>query len=492
MVSSQSSDSNLLMKPTPCSIELEYLDHKDVDIRKQSAKYVVHHFYFRCTDLSETPLPLDANPRRPENTTQVQAMRDTLENSPKDFVNRNNGIVTLASEVYLDNHGQESVVNDGGRVSLQFEEGEGVCNGGHTLLAIQNYAEDPDALVHMEVIEMDSSSATETDKRKEISEIADARNNNNQLEERSEANFLGYYDQFKQQLGDSDVVSWLEGDSNAKEDAIDAYQFFRILKSLDVDRYGHPLYTERGKNHSSLATSVTRIHSSWKKEMDEWKTSGGDPSERPLRYLTPIVNDLIFLREMISHNLKYSDYPQGVRRQKLYQDYIKSDMRDLLLQGFPNQDGFDLPKPFEVLMIGLYRTNIYLSEASTDDAELIGWFRDPEDLWKQRSRAIIDELQRDYEDGEKDPKNFIRLNGPFTHDFYIHGMDAYVTEDPEIVYQIEDGTRYRAVDTPDEATHKLIVHDDPERSDSLETYKGKSADGKLMRKEPLEKVFNYI
>lgn len=482
---------SLSMVDTPCSVTLPYLDHEAADIRIYGAKYPVHHFYVRCVDLAQTPLPLDANPRRPENSTQVQAMKDTLEEDPSDFVNRNNGIVILSSRVKHDNNSEHSDATVDS-IELDFEEGEGVCNGGHTLLAIQKYAVHEEAIVHLEVIEMDSISATDTSKRKEISDIADARNNNNQLEERSEANFLGYYDNFKEQLANRHVVSWLEGDSDAINGSIDAYQFFRMLKSLDVENYGHPLYGERGKNHSSLATSVTRIHSAWKSEMDDWKTSSGDPESRPLRYLTPLVNDLFYLRDLVSHHLKHFNYPQGVRQMKLYQDYIKSSTRKLLLAGFEHDNGFDLTNPFEVLMIGLFRTNIYLSEVNTDNADLIGWFRSPDTLWIDRSEAILNELQSDYRDGDSDPKNFIRLNGPFTHDFYIHGMSNTVDESPDIVYKIEDGSRYIQVDSRKKATHELTIHDDPATKDILTPLDSNTEGDTLLRQQNIDEIFNFI
>ena len=474
-------------------VEIPFLTHEEADFEKYGGKYTIHHFYLRCRDVGDTPInfPLDANPRHPQMNAQVGAMRDTLQENPEDFVNRNNGIVVLSSNVQADREAGDH--NAEGLATFDFEEGEGVCNGGHTLLAIQKYGDSPKAVVHVEVIELEEvDEANSTTKRQEISKIADARNNNNQLQERSEANFLGYYDQYKRELNNSRVVNWHEGDPNALENAINAYQFFRLLKSLDVDDFGHPLYDTRGKNHSRLATSVSRVHRQWKEAMDEWKRDEGDRENRPLRYLTPLANDVIYLRDMVSHHLEHYPYGGGMRRKSVFQHYFQKPSRDLFLGMFANDSGYDIPNPVEVLFIGLFRTNLYLSESDTDSTELVGWFRHPDSLWESRSEAILNDLQGDFKDNGKDPKDFIRANATFTHDFYLYGMSDDVDEAPEIVYKVDedDRARYRQVENEDEATHELTVNEDPEVVDELEEVDGDIEEVPMKRVE-LNDAFQY-
>ncbi|CCQ35043.1 hypothetical protein HTIA_p2941 (plasmid) [Halorhabdus tiamatea SARL4B] len=473
------------------NVQIPYLAHEQAKSNEYGGKYTIHHFYFQCQEVGETPIsfPLDANPRHPQMNVQVSAMRDTLQNDPKDFINRNNGIVVLASDVETEEVKQSTTE---GIVTFNFGDGEGVCNGGHTLLAIQKHGDVPKAVVHVEVIELGDVEAKSTSRRQEISKIADARNNNNQLEERSEANFLGYYDQYKQELNDSRVVDWHEGDPNAIDDAINAYQFFRLLKALDVKKYGHPLYDVRGKNHSSLATSVSRVHRRWKENMDDWKQEEGDPETRPLRYLTPLTNDVIYLREMVSHHLKHFNYDSGMRRRKVFQEYFQSSSRDLLINGFENTTGYDLPNPVEVLFSGLFRTNLYLSESDIGSVKIVGWFRDLDQLWAERSKAILMDLQGDFKDNDKDPKNFIRANATFTHDFYLHGMSDVIDEPPEIVYTVDedDEARYVQPEDPQDATHELTVHNDPDEPDKLEPATG-NIDEVAMTRVELGDVYEY-
>ncbi|WP_424015698.1 AIPR family protein [Halorubrum xinjiangense] len=473
-------------------VQMPYLAHEEADFGGYGGKYTIHHFYFQCKKVGQKPIqfPLDANPRHPERNAQVGAMRDTLQNDPEDFVNRNNGIVMLASEVDVDG----GIASDEaeGTAHFRFGEGEGICNGGHTLLAIQDHGDHPRAVVHVEVIELNGIDSKSTSRRQEISKIADARNNNNQLQERSEANFLGYYDQYKSELLNDTIVNWHEGDPHAVDNAINAYQFFRLLKSLDVNEFGHPLYDERGKNHSQLATSVSRVHRRWKESMDEWKSGEGIDKNRPLRYLTPLTNDIIFIREMVSHHLKYFDYGPGMRKKTLFQKYIKSDLRDLFIKSFDHNDGYDLPNPVEVLFTGLFRTNLYVSESETGSSELVGWFRDLEKLWDQRSKAVLNSLHGNFKDNGDDPKDFIRASAPFSNDLYIHGMSDSVDESPDIVYQIgeEDKVRYERVENNDEASHELTVYEDPSKPDELAAVSG-DISATPMKQVDLSEVYHY-
>ncbi|WP_160163032.1 hypothetical protein [Halorubrum distributum] len=55
--------------------------------------YDVHHLYTRCTEIDDSKLPLEANPREPSRTAQVEAMQDTLADNPENFVKKNNALL---------------------------------------------------------------------------------------------------------------------------------------------------------------------------------------------------------------------------------------------------------------------------------------------------------------------------------------------------------------------------------------------------------------
>ena len=195
---------------------------------------------------------------------------------------------------------------------------------------------------------------------------------------------------------------------------------------------------------------------------------------------------------MISHHLKHFDYGPGMRKNTLFQKYIISNLRDLFIGSFDYKDGYDLPRPLEVLFTGLFRTNLYLSESDTSSSELVGWLREPETLWNQRSKAVLNSLHGNFKDNGNDPKDFIRASAPFSNDLYIHGMRDIVNEPPDVVYQIgEKGrVRYEQIEDVDEATHELIVYEDPSKPDELVT----TSDGDVdipMRQVDLSETYNY-
>jgi len=226
--------------------------------------------------------------------------------------------------------------------------------------------------------------------------------------------------------------------------------------------------------------------------MDDWKRDEGKPENRPLRYLTPLANDVIYVREMVSHHLSHFDYGPGMRRKSVFQDYFKRKPRTLFLDMFEHSEGYNLPNPVEVLFTGLFRTNLYLSESDTESAQLVGWFRDLENLWRERSEAVLNELQGDFKDNNGDPKDFIRANATFTHDFYLYGMSDGLEEMPEIVYRVheDDKARYHRVDDPNEATHELTVHKDPDVEDELVRARDEISEVPMKRVE-LTDAFEY-
>jgi len=121
-------------------------------------------------------------------------MQDTLQDYPEDFVKKNNGMAMLCGQVDYSDNGS-------GEVTLTFEENEGICNGGHTYFAMKTtgFELDENAVVHIEAIQIPDTVVGD-ERKEEIVGIARARNNNNRLERRSEANYLGYYDIFKDTL----------------------------------------------------------------------------------------------------------------------------------------------------------------------------------------------------------------------------------------------------------------------------------------------------
>lgn len=428
---------------TPCEIELDTIDYTGHTKLSSVGGFPVHHIYVECNEIKRKYLPLDANPREPSTTAQVRAMQETLQKHPDDFIKKNNGMVLLCNEV---NYNEEE-----GSVTLSFFDQEGVCNGGHTYFSI--YITDdigPEATVHLETIQIPEE-ITGDERREEIVGIAQARNNNNRLERRSEADYLGYYDPFKEALEKPDMVSWHEGDSEAHQDAIDAVHFIRLMKSLDPLAYYHPLYNESGDRHKSPATARTSVHNSWYEQMERAMLTNGDI---PIKYLVPLSNDMLWLRDLVSYSLKHEDLGPGFRKTSLYQDYLSEGERELSWRKFAGEFGWQLTPPLEVLFTGLFRTNLWMQLSDQDESvQLVGWFEHPRDLWNARKSDILDEMAQYFTEADSDPKDFIRISAPYEKDLFTLGFNQD-PPDPQIIYLVQSQRKFIESEY-DQATHWL-------------------------------------
>lgn len=446
----------------PVTVELDsadYLNRHDLE-----AGFEIHHMYVKCSELQETRMPLDANPREPSESRQVKAMQRTLDSNPRDFVKMNNGVVVICSDIDpADNN-----------VGLTFNKGEGICNGGHTYFSVAT-ADDisEEAKLHLEVIVVPDKSQEE--RLQDIVDIARARNNSNQLEKRSEADFLGYYDVFRNRTEREGQVEWHENDSDAFDDRskIDAVHFLRLMKSLDITNYRHDVYNPDANSHKSLGTSKSRVHRRWINQVE--KALDGEIQQRPLRYLYPLCNDVLYIRDLLSRSFHPdSDVDLGTfRRYKLYKQYVLGDTdspetRPLHVGNFEVNEGVDLTATLEVMFLGLFRNNLFtLPNPNDSHSNYIGWILDPRTLWERRGPQALESMGALYSDLDKDPKQFIRINAPYAQDLYEFGMSKDVPA-PEVLYEIGDTeeemyNRYRQTEDLSGATHWL-ANSEAERS----------------------------
>lgn len=430
---------------TPSQVTLNVESHSRHAEVEDSGAFPVHHFYVKCSEIDEKCLPLDANPRRPSQTSQVRAMQDTLQQSPGDFVKKNNGIAMLCGGVDYWDEGER-------QVTLSFGKNEGICNGGHTYFAMKTneFKLDDDALVHLEAIQIPDD--IQGDERKEeIVGIARARNNNNRLERRSEANYLGYYDMFKEVLSYEDLIAWYEGDEDAHSGAIDAVHFIRMLKSWDVFEYQHPLYCEHCDVHKSPATAKASVHNTWCEQMERAKVTD---NREPLRYLVPLSNDLLEIRDMIAYSLKHDSLGPGFRGSSLYQEQWKETIRELHCGEHAGETGHKMAPTMEVLFNGLFRSNIWIMYGVGESIEYTGWFTDPNELWHNKKRNVLESLADDFQDFDADPKLFIRATGPYGNQLFTLGFGQN-PPDPKYIYEVESADKYERVNEFGQSTHWL-------------------------------------
>ena len=425
---------------TPCEVSFEAISVSKNEKVSDHGGFPVYHIYVKCNEIAEKLLPLDANPREPRTTSQVKAMKKELRDTPSDFVKKNNGLTVLSRGVKVEDE----------QVKLIFEsDSEGVCNGGHTYFSIKNteFEIDNDTVAHLEVIEIPKM----TEKDQEIVDIARARNNNNSLKRKSEADFLGYYDKFKDFLQDDSLVSWHEGDSNAAEYAVDATHLIRMCYALNPLEFKHSEYKPGASNHMQTARASSKFHR-------KWFNKKADDGEDELSHMLPLLNDLFYLRDYLSYSLLHENgYWGGFRKTSLYQEYInRNKPRDLHIGQYQGEDGAKLPNTLEVMLLGLFRSNVYIYYDNDGDKEYIGWVKDPEELWEDRRENIMRSWADYYNEAGGDPQVFIRSSAAYEKEIFKLGT-GQEWPNPEILYSIEDGTKYRK--TGDEPSYALDTNE---------------------------------
>ncbi len=427
---------------TPCELTIPVTNYDNFSMSDGST---VHHLYVPCSEIKKELLPLDADPREPSTTSQVKDMRKTLIESPKDFVKKNNGITLFCDDVVYDPSNKNCKVT--------FGEREGVCNGGHTYFAIVGINDriSDDALVHLELIQI-ASTVQGRDKLNMIVDISRARNNNVRLAQTSEADYLEYYTPFKEKLTHQNWVIWHEGDSSAVEGAISAADFIRLLTALDPLQFYHPIYNPSAQPHKVTATQIAGIHNNWFEDTEAYHR--GEETILPLGHMAVLGNDMFEIRDMIAKDLKPrgADFGKSFRHSNLYKEQFKnSKLRPLLtIEG----EGVTIAPTTEVLIIGLFRTDLWLHPSMNGGHDYIGWFISPELLWEKRRATVMSHLADDYTSFNNDPKEFIRAAAPFRENLFELGtsMDPPF---PEIIINTSTGERYHKVNSSAESTHYL-------------------------------------
>lgn len=265
------------------TVEYEYVDYAKQSGVGSIGGYPVHNFYVKCQEVKDNLLPIEANPREPTNSSVVGAMQDTLENENDRFVRRNNGITIVCKNI--------SRVGGSSKVKLEFSnDGEGICNGGHTYFAINTFRGNLDnAGVHIEAIEVPEDVET-GDREGEIADIAEARNNINNLEDYTILDYLDCFDPLRNYMEDENVVSWHEGDADAIPPRIDTKALIRYISVADPLKYSHQILNPDQPTHRNSALGYGDF-SDWRNEVLNWNSGSGTI----LRNIWALLS-MIFLR----------------------------------------------------------------------------------------------------------------------------------------------------------------------------------------------------
>lgn len=423
---------------TPCTVNYTihtFSEHKNTD------GFRFCHLYVPCNELKSNYLPTDANPREPSNNRQIEEIQNTLQYHPEKFHKRNNGITIVCDSVSYD---EKKKVCE-----IKFGTGRGICNGGHTYFSIvaTPFQIDPNALVHLELIELPND-LEESDKRAHIVDIAKCRNNNMRLKIQSQADYQGYYDMFKRFLRDQRKVVWHEGDSNASPNAIRSEHLVRLLAATDPKWFYHPIFSISEKSHKKAAMSIDAIHTEWFVKMDDTSLP-----EKPLTYMAVLLEDILSIRDMISFSLLHDRDLGPFKHGGLWKNWLKNEGEyDLLTD--PSKKGVSLPPTFEVLVVGLFRTDIWLGIATDGTVKYIGWYIDPKKLWNLRKKPFLESFTRAFRDFNQEPLTFIRAETIYDNHLYQIGTGATAPL-PQIIYDARSGQKF--VEDSSAPTHFLDI-----------------------------------
>lgn len=395
--------------------------------------YKFYHLYISCNELKNKCLPLDANPREPTLGDVVSNMQATLRKEPQKFHHLNNGITIIAS----------NVIFNAPDLTIYFNEGEGVCNGGHTYFSIVNTEGiiDESSFVHIEIIQLPTSLHGD-DRRRVINDIAAKRNRNRALHPITQADYLGFYDPFKRFLGEnSKFITWHEGDSDAHKESIKSDHFIRLLASIDPLWYRHRDYKAKNKPHChrSAVTGVASTHNRWFQNTDN--------PEFNLYHLAPLCNDLLYLRDLIAFTFMHDSFADisGILRKTHFYSWATRDeeKRQLYHKLLYKKEGYKITPSLEVLLMGTFRNNIWLAYDKEDSLpRYVGYYTKIDDLWDCAKDLLLDKLKTLYQSFDNDNSQFVRQDAAFVEQLTDLYYGAKQPEHPCEFYDVRSGEYY--------------------------------------------------
>ena len=390
--------------------------------------YKFHHFFVRAEDIRKCGLPLDANPREPTRAKVVKEMAESLRRFPAQFHHWNNGI-TLVSD---------GVQHVRGTLEINFREGSGICNGGHTYFSIVTFPDvlPPECFVHVELIEL-AAALDDISRRGVINDIARRRNTNRALMPTTQADYLDYYVPFQQALGEhANIFAWHEGDSRALPKAPSSELLIRELACMDPFWFQHPVHSAAKSNHKQAGTSSASLHA-------KWFENQGDPHMN-LLHMAPLSMEIVDLAEYISYDLETGDFKNVTpkwRATNFYKDWIAKEKVALKIV-HPGVIAPALPAPALMMMLGAFRSNVWVGLDEDGEPIFSGFLRQNRSVWDQVRDDLLRQLTNLFDDSDKDPNHFIKTSAPYDLQTMSLLFGKQAPSYPEIFHDLRDGAIY--------------------------------------------------
>lgn len=396
----------------PSKIEYSYFSSQDCGLVDGENRYWT--IYIPMSEVREKCFPLNANPRKPnsigsnESTDIVVKMRRTISNEPEKFVRLNNGLTCVCSSLLIDPSAKT--------VSIDWKEGEGILNGGHTYLSLVTNPTITEAVVRVEVIELcarlnDPSNSLE--KQNFIKETAIARNSNRQLKDFTRSEFEGKHQLLQNHLLDlKGVIYWSEGYEEmvteprhfTERNSMKAAVFVRYLALTDNSWHWHPRENDDPSDNQILNNLLVQGNGTY----DQWNLVALDEEhEKNLVKVAPLGRMLLSLVDKIRASMKYETNPDGSTANpvgcgssfiatEFFQNWAGSGQNREV--SFYDKGVEDLPKSsphFVAYMINSIRPFLWYGD--TDNGfEYIGWHLDPLTVYENLHKTIIRQITPQY------------------------------------------------------------------------------------------------
>ena len=212
----------------------------------------------------------------------------------------------------------------------------------------------------------------------------------------------------------------------------------RMLACLDPMWFRHSVHSQEKANHKKAATSSASIHKNW------FDSVQNEDPEGSFSHLAPLVNDVFELQDRVSYSLKHdnlSDIPGNFRANKMYRIWLASKEKQLTHFN-AGEIGLDLPNPALIMILGAFRSNVWLAKDENGDPCFIGWLVDPAELWEETKCDFLSRLVNDFSDADGEPSQFIKRSGPYDHQLIEISYGRRAPNHPAIFHSM-DGNQYR-------------------------------------------------
>ena len=330
---------------------------------------------------------------------------------------------------WLDNSDKVSLSWLDADLNVSIIEGDGIINGGHSYYSIMSMDEiDDSALVRLEFIQLEHGLG-EAERREIISELAIARNKNRQLSDNSSANYLGYYNKWKDILPEhiKTGIIWKEGDPDSAN-IIDAeVELIPLLWGMEYTQENyHPEYSAEGSTTSSFKKALFK----------KWYADVA-PGNDPLEHMLPLLLMILKLREHVSSSIHgingnldgrnlHHPIPARCGPNSPVQEQLRfrgTRFSNWLLRGnvggrggvnrntsIFNREGYDsIPSTFRDILMANFRSVFWYKADLNTDKKVTGVVVNPFTLWDELRDKIMGAFMHEFNTNSRsDPKEFIR------------------------------------------------------------------------------------